>query len=190
MEALARAGALECLGMDRRQALWAAGIAATEHEGMLPGLTVASAPALPGMTEFELAAADLAGTGVTPGEYPVARLRGELDAIGVTPAAQLGAVEDSSRVLVAGIVTHRQRPGTAGGVIFLGMEDETGLMNVLCTPGLWQRFRTIATVERALVVRGIAQNASGAVTIVADKLTPLREVVAAPVIAGRSRDFR
>ena len=120
----------------------------------------------------------------------MARLRGELDAIGVTPAAQLGAVEDSSRVLVAGIVTHRQRPGTAGGVIFLGMEDETGLMNVLCTPGLWQRFRTIATVERALVVRGIAQNASGAVTIVADKLTPLREVVAAPVIAGRSRDFR
>ncbi|WP_431832966.1 error-prone DNA polymerase [Corynebacterium freneyi] len=190
VEALARAGALECLGMDRRQALWAAGIAATEHEGMLPGLTVASAPALPGMTEFELAAADLAGTGVTPGEYPVARLRGELDAIGVTPAAQLGAVEDSSRVLVAGIVTHRQRPGTAGGVIFLGMEDETGLMNVLCTPGLWQRFRSIATVERALVVRGIARNASGAVTIVADKLTPLREVVAAPVVAGRSRDFR
>ena len=190
VEALARAGALECLGMDRRQALWAAGVAATEHEGMLPGLTVASAPALPGMTEFELAAADLAGTGVTPGEYPVARLRGELDALGVVPAAGLGAVEDSSRVLVAGIVTHRQRPGTAGGVVFLGMEDETGLMNVLCTPGLWNRFRVIATTERALVVRGIAQNASGAVTIVADKLTPLREAVAAPVVAGRSRDFR
>ncbi|MFD5867963.1 error-prone DNA polymerase [Corynebacterium sp. NPDC060344] len=190
VEALARAGALECLGMDRRQALWAAGIAATEHEGMLPGLTVASAPALPGMTEFELAAADLAGTGVTPEEYPVARLRGELDALGVVPAAGLGAVEDSSRVLVAGIVTHRQRPGTAGGVVFLGMEDETGLMNVLCTPGLWNRFRTIATTERALVVRGIAQNASGAVTIVADKLTPLRDAVAAPVVAGRSRDFR
>ena len=190
VEALARAGALECLGLDRRQALWAAGVAATEHEGMLPGLTVASAPALPGMSEFELAAADLAGTGVTPGEYPVARLRGDLDALGVVPAAGLTAVPDESRVLVAGIVTHRQRPGTAGGVIFLGMEDETGLMNVLCTPGLWNRYRAIATTERALVVRGTAQNASGAVTIVADKLTPLHEMVAAPVVAGRSRDFR
>ncbi|MFC3849078.1 error-prone DNA polymerase [Corynebacterium hansenii] len=190
VEALARAGALECLGMDRRQALWAAGIAATEHEGMLPGLTVASAPALPGMTEFELAAADLAGTGVTPGEYPMARLRGELDALGVTPAAGLAHAEDSSRVLVAGVVTHRQRPGTSGGVVFLGMEDETGLMNVLCTPGLWNRFRVVATTERALVIRGIAQNASGAVTIVADKITPLREAVTAPVVAGRSRDFR
>jgi len=151
---------------------------------------VASAPALPGMSEFELAAADLAGTGVTPGEYPVARLRGDLDALGVVPAAGLTAVPDESRVLVAGIVTHRQRPGTAGGVIFLGMEDETGLMNVLCTPGLWNRYRAIATTERALVVRGTAQNASGAVTIVADKLTPLHEMVAAPVAAGRSRDFR
>ncbi|WP_445228171.1 error-prone DNA polymerase [Corynebacterium sp. H78] len=190
LEALARAGAMECLGMDRRQALWAAGVAATEHEGMLPGLTVANAPALPGMTEFELAAADLAGTGVTPGEYPVAALRAELQERGVVSAIELKHVEDSSRVRIAGIVTHRQRPGTAGGVVFLGMEDETGLMNVLCTPGLWERYRAIATTERALMVRGIVQNASGAVTVVADKLVPLREIVAAPVVAGRSRDFR
>ena len=69
MEALARAGALGSLGIDRRQALWAAGVAATESEGMLPGLTLADAPALPGMTEFELAAADLTATGVTPVSY-------------------------------------------------------------------------------------------------------------------------
>lgn len=190
VEALARAGALDCLGLDRRRALWAAGVAATEHAGMLPGLTAADAPALPGMSGFELAAADLAGTGVTPGEHPLAALRAELAAAGVTPAAGLPDLTDGARVLVAGAVTHRQRPGTAGGAVFLCLEDETGLVNVLCSPGLWRRFRAVGTVERALAVRGRARNASGAVTVVADRLTPLRELTDSPVIAGRSRDFR
>lgn len=190
VEALARAGALGCFGLDRRQALWAAGVAATEREGMLPGLTAVHAPALPGMSEFELAAADLAGFGVTPDEYPVAKLRGELDAIGVTTAGALRSTPDGTRVLVGGVVTHRQRPGTAGGVIFLGMEDETGLMNVMCSPGLWEHHRRVAVTERALLVRGIARNAGGAVTVTADRLWPLREAVSGPVIAGRSRDFR
>lgn len=190
MEALARAGALGSLGIDRRQALWAAGVAATESEGMLPGLTLADAPALPGMTEFELAAADLMATGVTPGQYPVAALRADLQERGVVPAAELKAVPDGTRVEVAGVVTHRQRPGTAGGVTFLGMEDETGLVNVLCTPGLWNRFRPVAVNSRAMVVRGIAQTASGAVTIVADRLVDMSEALGRPVVAGRSRDFR
>lgn len=195
VEALARAGALECLGLDRRQALWAAGIAATEHEGMLPGLTVASAPALPGMTEFELAAADMSSTGVTPGEHPVAALRAELSALGVTPATGLQEVPDGTRVRVAGVVTHRQRPGTAGGVVFLGMEDETGLVNVLCTPGLWRRYRVAATTERTLAVRGTVRSSGAggavrAVTIIADRIDPLRALTSSPVAAAPSRDFR
>nr|WP_120491068.1 error-prone DNA polymerase [Corynebacterium lactis] len=190
MESLARAGALGSLGIDRRQAMWAAGVAATESEGMLPGLTLADAPALPGMTEFELAAADLAATGVTPGQYPVAALREDLDARGVVAAANLLAIEDGTRIEIAGVVTHRQRPRTAGGVVFLGVEDETGLMNVLCTPGLWARFRKVAVSSRALVIRGIVQNSSGAATVVADRLTDLSEALGRPVVAGRSRDFR
>ncbi len=191
MEALARAGALESLGLSRRQALWAAAVAATEHEGMLPGLTVATAPeALPGMSHLELTAADLLSTGTTPKEYPIAALRTQLDQHGVLAAEDLLHVEDGSRVRVAGIVTHRQRPGTAGGVTFLGLEDETGLMNILCTKPLWNRFRMVATTARALAIRGVAQNASGAVTIVADQLVPLDEFVDQPVVAGRSRDFR
>lgn len=190
MEALARAGALKSLGVDRRQALWQASVAATESEGMLPGLTLADAPALPGMTEFELAAADLAATGVTPDEYPVAALRQGLSERGVVPAGELKAVSDGTRIEVAGVVTHRQRPRTAGGVTFLGMEDETGLVNVLCTPGLWNRYRSVALNSRALVVRGIAQTASGAVTIVADRLLDMSETLGEPVAAGRSRDFR
>lgn len=190
MEALARAGALGSLGIDRRQAMWAAGVAATENEGMLEGLTLADAPALPGMTQFELSAADLASTGVTPDEYPVAALREELRARGVVAAEELLSVADGTRVEVAGVVTHRQRPGTAGGVIFLGVEDETGLMNVLCTPGLWARFRPVAARSRALIIRGIAQNSSGAVTLVADRLEDMAQALGRPVVAGRSRDFR
>ena len=76
---------------------------------------------------------------------------------------------------------------TAGGVTFLGMEDETGLVNVLASPGLWRARRKVATTARMLVVRGIVQNGSGAVTVVADQLEPLEPEAA---LAGASRDFR
>ena len=190
MEALARAGALESFGVDRRQAAWLAGVAATEKESMLPGLTVVETPSLPGMSQFELTAADLAATGVTPKQYPIAALRRELARRGVVAAADLLQVPDGTRVEVAGVITHRQRPKTAAGVIFLGMEDETGLINIMCTPGLWERYRQVALGARAMVVRGIAQTATGAVTIVADRLLDLQEALGQPVVAGRSRDFR
>lgn len=186
-EALAKAGALGCFGVDRRQAVWAAGVAATEKEGMLPGLSSVEAPALPGMSTFDLVAADIAATGVTHGMQPVALLRSRLASAGVVAASDLGSIDDGTRVRVAGVVTHRQRPQTAAGVTFLGMEDETGLMNVMVSPGLWNRQKVLARTARALVVRGIVQNASGAVTLVADRLEKL--AVGEALSAG-SRDFR
>ncbi|MGO1417456.1 MAG: error-prone DNA polymerase [Candidatus Corynebacterium faecigallinarum] len=191
VEALARAGACDSLGVSRRQAMWAAGIAATERPGMLPGTSSPSTPALPGMSSFELAAADISATGVTSDGHPVRLLRERLDAVPgpfpVVPASGLRTVEDGRRIRVAGVVTHRQRPMTAGGVTFLGMEDETGLVNVLVSPGLWRARRKVATTARMLVVRGIVQNGSGAVTVVADQLEPLEPEAA---LAGASRDFR
>ena len=86
---------------------------------------------------------------------------------------------------VAGVVTHRQRPGTAGGVTFLSLEDETGLLNVICTAGVWQRFRTVARRSAALVVRGRLEMADGAVNLLAEHLAPLSLRV-----ATTSRDFR
>ena len=172
---------------DRRQAVWAAGVAATEKEGMLPGLSSVEAPALPGMSTFDLVAADIAATGVTHGMQPVALLRSRLASAGVVAASDLGSIDDGTRVRVAGVVTHRQRPQTAAGVTFLGMEDETGLMNVMVSPGLWNRQKVLARTARALVVRGIVQNASGAVTLVADRLEKL--AVGEALSAG-SRDFR
>ncbi|AWB83448.1 error-prone DNA polymerase [Corynebacterium liangguodongii] len=186
VEALSRAGALDCFGVDRRQALWQAGVAATEKDGMLPGLSAIDAPALPGMNAFELMAADIAATGVTPDKQPMELVRSVLRERGICTAADLRGVEDGTRVRVAGVVTHRQRPQTASGVTFFGMEDETGLINVVVSPGLWKRQHVVARTARALIVRGIVENASGAVNVVADKLEPLE---AGEYLSRGSRDF-
>ncbi len=100
-------------------------------------------------------------TGISPDSYPTQYLRDDLDALGVIPADKLLDVPDGTRILVAGAVTHRQRPATAQGVTFMNLEDETGMVNVLCAPGVWARYRKLAQTAPALVVRGIVQNASG-----------------------------
>ncbi|MEU0495482.1 error-prone DNA polymerase [Mycobacterium sp. NPDC006124] len=185
-EALATAGALGCFGVTRREALWSAGAAASERPDRLPGVGSSShVPTLPGMTELELTAADVWATGVSPGSHPVQFLREHLDALGVVPANRLLSVPDGTRVLVAGAVTHRQRPATAQGVTFLNLEDETGMVNVMCSKGVWARHRKLAQTASALVIRGIVQNATGAVTIAADRLGPVDLRV-----ASKSRDFQ
>jgi error-prone DNA polymerase len=185
-EALATGGALGCFGMSRREALWTAGAAATQRPDRLPGVGSSShIPTLPGMSELELAAADVWATGISPDSYPTQFLRADLDAMGVLPADALGAVPDGDRVLIAGAVTHRQRPATAQGVTFINLEDETGMVNVLCTPGVWARHRKLAHTAPALLIRGQVQNASGAVTVVAERMGRITLTV-----GSRSRDFR
>jgi len=185
-ESLATAGAFGCFDVTRREALWSAGAAAAERPDRLPGVGSAfTVPTLPGMSDVELAAADVWATGVSPDSYPTQFLRADLDALGVTPADRLLSVPDGSRVLIAGAVTHRQRPATARGVTFMNLEDETGMVNVLCMPGLWLRYRKVAQSAPALLIRGRVQNASGAVTVVAEKMRPI-----ALAVGSRSRDFR
>ena len=137
------------------------------------------------MSAVELAAADDGGSVDPAGSHPTQILRCDLDAMGVTPAGRLATVPDGSRVLIAGAVTHRQRPATARGVTFVNIEDETGMVNVLCTPGVWARHRRVAQTAPALVIRGQVQNASGAVTVVAERIAALSMGV-----RSRSRDFR
>jgi error-prone DNA polymerase len=88
-------------------------------------------------------------------------------------------------VEVAGVVTHRQRPSTANGIIFVNLEDETGILNVICSPGLWRRQRRLARTAGALVVRGILEREKGVTTLLAHRLSALPTDV-----ATRSRDFR
>src|SRR5690606_33773479 len=155
VEALATADAFACFGLSRREALWAAGAAAQERPGRLPGITAATAaPALPGLDEVDRLVADVWALGLSPETHPVRFIRDRLDALGAVPIARLGRIEHGRRVRVGGIVTHRQRPSTAGGITFLNLEDETGMLNVVCSPGLWERYRAVARTSPALVVRG------------------------------------
>jgi error-prone DNA polymerase len=186
LEALATAGAFGCFGVERREALWAAGAAAGERPDRLPGTTVvASAPTLPGMDDVDLAVADVWATGLSPDSFPIQFVREHLDGLGAVTAAALSTRASGTRAMIGGAVTHRQRPATAGGITFLNIEDETGMVNVVCTEGLWNRYRRVARTSQALIVRGVVENVDGAVSLLADNLQRLDIRV-----PSRSRDFR
>ncbi|MCP4434127.1 MAG: error-prone DNA polymerase [Actinomycetia bacterium] len=193
LEALATAGAFGCFEgaggkpLERREALWSAGAASRSRSGRLPGIVEGmDAPRLPGMDEQQEAVADLWATGVAPDGHPTRFLREDLTARGVVPADELRDHGDGERVTVAGVVTHRQRPATAGGVTFVNLEDETGLINVVCSVGFWQRYRQVAQGASALLVRGkLERTVDGVVNVVADRFDPLPVAAAVP-----SRDFR
>ncbi|HEX4539920.1 MAG TPA: error-prone DNA polymerase [Acidimicrobiales bacterium] len=186
LEALATAGALP--KHSRREALWAAGAVSQATPDRLEGVVVgARAPTLPEMTTAEEMAADLWATGLSPTGDPVELVRDQLDAWGATTAAGLADAEPDSRVLVGGVVTHRQRPATAQGTTFLNLEDETGLINVICSKGAWSRYRQAARSAPALLVRGRLERVEGVVNVVADRISPLSLTVGP---STPSRDFR
>jgi error-prone DNA polymerase len=188
LEALATAGAFGCFGESRRSALWAAGALREARPDKLPGLvTGTDAPSLPGMTDVEENAADLWALGLSPGKHPTEFVRERLRAQGVVTAYELRELEHRSVVEVAGVVTHRQQPSTARGVIFLNLEDETGMVNVICTPDVWRRFRKVARVAPALQVRGMLERYQGVINLLAQRITALPLTVADLL---RSRDFR
>jgi error-prone DNA polymerase len=186
IEGLATAGAFGFFDLSRRDALWAAAALREARPDKLPGLvTGLDAPALPAMTAQEEAAADLWSMGLSPAAHPTEFTRAALAERGVLTIAGLADVPHRAVVEVAGVVTHRQRPGTARGVIFINLEDETGLLNVICSPGVWRRHRRVARTSSALLVRGVLERHQGVVNLVAHRLAPL-PAGAAP----RSRDFR
>jgi error-prone DNA polymerase len=129
--------------------------------------------------------ADVWATGLSPDTHPVQFARARLNQLGAQPIARLTGVPDKTRVLVGGLVTHRQRPATASGVTFINLEDETGMLNITCSPGLWHRYRRIARTSNALLVRGLLERADGVINLNADRLTAL-----SVPIRSTSRDFR
>jgi error-prone DNA polymerase len=186
LEAIATADAFgECFGLERRQALWAVGAVSQSRPGRIPGaVTGERPPALPGMTPVEESVADMWATGVSPDGHPTLFLRSELSKLGVVTSKGLWDREPRSRVMVAGVVTHRQRPMTAQGVTFLNLEDETGLINVVVSKGCWARYRKVARSAPAMLIRGRLERSEGVINVVADHLAPL------PVAATTtSRDF-
>jgi len=185
LEALAASGAFDSLGLDRREALWAAGAAAQSGASRLPGaVTGTRVPKLRSMSPQEQSAADLWTTGVAPDGHPTRFHRSDLDAAGVVTAADLLTCQ-VGRVKVAGTVSHRQRPMTAGGTMFINLEDETGFVNVIVSKGCQARFRRTVMTSRALTVRGRLERHEGAVNVIAEHLAPLSLPATLP-----SRDFR
>ncbi|MDQ3977969.1 MAG: error-prone DNA polymerase, partial [Actinomycetota bacterium] len=187
LEALATAGAFGCFGLDRREALWAAGAVTQARDERLPGVVVgAEAPTLPAMSEPEMASADLWATGISADRHPVQFTRERLTEAGALTVAALADVPHGRRVAIGGIVTHRQRPATAGGTIFLNLEDETGMANVICSAGVWARYRRLGRSAPALLVWGRLERYEGAINLVAERMESL-SLATQPL---RSRDFR
>lgn len=193
LEALATAGAFDRIleqgdsssVTDRRQALWTAGAVAATGPGQLPGIvTGVQAPQLPGMSDRELAQADMWATGVAAEGHPTRFIRDRLSDEGVITASEL-ATHPHGKVMIAGVVTHRQRPATASGTTFLNIEDETGLINVIVSKGCWIRHRMIVGTAPALYVRGRLERSEGVVNVIAERVEALSLQV-----QSKSRDFR
>jgi error-prone DNA polymerase len=125
-------------------------------------------------------------TGLSPDSYPTEFVREELAEAGVVTAAALVQVPPGKKVTVAGVVTHRQRPATAQGVTFMNLEDETGLVNVICPAGAWKRYRRVARSSPAVIIDGRLERVETVINVVAERIRPL------PLssTALRSRDFR
>ncbi|MGN6126294.1 MAG: OB-fold nucleic acid binding domain-containing protein, partial [Humibacter sp.] len=175
LEALSAAGAFESLGMTRRQSLWAAGPASRERRDYLPSTAVVvQPPLLPVLSAADQVVYDLWATNISPGDHPMRHIRSALAGRGIRQSTDLLEVETGTRVEVAGVVTHRQRPSTASGITFMNIEDETGMLNVICSVGVWARYRRVARDSAALVVRGILERSEeGIVNIVADRFETL-----------------
>jgi error-prone DNA polymerase len=189
---LARIGALNSIGdiAHRRDALWQVEAAGRPIGPLLRNLrthreqTGVNMP-LRQMTTDERLAADYAGTGLTTSPHPMAYQRAAMRAKGILSARDLSLVGSNIYVRIAGCVIARQRPGTAKGFVFLSIEDETGIANIIITPDIFERDRVIVTRSRFLRIDGPLQNQDGVIHVKASRIVPL-EITSAEI---RSRDF-
>jgi error-prone DNA polymerase len=177
LENLARADAFRSMGLDRRAALWAVkalGEAPLPLFAALDGpLAAEPAVTLPQMPPGEHVAEDYGSTGLSLKRHPVAFLRDGLKVRGILPCAALAKIRDGRRVEVAGLVLVRQRPGTASGVIFMTLEDETSIANIVVWPALFERFRPVVMAGGLIAARGVVQKEGIVIHVIADRLIDL-----------------
>jgi len=188
--ALASVGALNPLDQveHRRDALWQVEQAGRPVGPLLRSAgqiqTSASNP-LQMMTTDERVSADFAGTGLTTGPHPMAWQRARLRQQGILSATELENLGSNRAVRIAGCVIARQRPGTAKGFVFLSLEDETGIANVIITPDIFEQNRLVVTRSRFLEIQGKLQNQDGVIHVKAQRIVPM-EITGADI---RSHDF-
>jgi error-prone DNA polymerase len=193
LERLADADAFRSLGLDRREALWAVrGLRRAGDKDDLPLLAFDSARerepdfALPPMLLGEHVVEDYRHLSLSLKAHPTSFVREELDARRIIRNGDLVNVADGQRVTVSGLVLVRQRPGTASGVIFMTLEDETSIANIIVWPKVFERFRPLVLGSRFICVRGRLQSESGVIHIVADQiedLTPLLGALSTEIVS-------
>jgi len=191
VESLAAVDAFACFGLSRREAVWEA-----QRVGDLPragglerAMTVDEQQvALPPMQPVEEAAADFWGLSLSTRYQAIQFCREELDKRRIYRASDLPTLPHRLVLKVAGVVTTRQRPGTAKGFVFTTMEDETGLINVIIRPDIYERYRAIAREEPAVIVEGVLQKQEGTINLLARKFWKLD--LARLEVGLTSRDFR
>jgi len=169
LERLAWAGACDGLGdgSRRRAPLWRLGVARGSEGGQLSlPLPLPPAPALAEQTPWERLTADYGAYGIALEEHPLSLLRGDLDPATVTCAA-LERIGDGEAIVVAGLLVARQRPATARGVMFLLVEDETGVANVIVVPPVYERHRLAVRTASLIMVAGRLERREGVVNLVA-----------------------
>jgi error-prone DNA polymerase len=174
---LADIGALNAFTNERRSALWqveravrpAGELFETDPPATSHQLPVSDSP-LPSMSDDDRLRADYGGTGLTIGPHPMALRREEMALRGIVRASDLPRTRDGRRVRVAGMVITRQRPGTAKGFVFLTLEDETGISNVIVRPDLFDRERMTVIRQPFLMVDGVLQNQEGVLSIRAERV--------------------
>jgi error-prone DNA polymerase len=188
LEALADAGALRELSGNRHLTFWQ--VAGSEQELPLAPVprTAEGTPLLAPPTEGQNIAADYRTQGLTLGRHPLSLLRADLETAHIVTAAGLRDLPHGRVVRVAGIVTARQRPQSAGGVMFITLEDETGYVNLIVWERVWSRARRIASGSRLLEVAGMLQKEGGVTHVVAQKLFDRTAMLG--TIVTQSRDFR
>ncbi|HZZ89586.1 MAG TPA: error-prone DNA polymerase [Caulobacteraceae bacterium] len=179
LELLAEADAFRSLGLDRREGLWrvkalAPEVAAETPGSLLAGLGLEEAEvALPRMPLPAHVAEDYRTTGLSLKAHPCRFFRPLLAQLGAVPTAQLKSMKDGQRVVVGGLVLIRQRPGTAKGVVFATLEDETGIANAVVWPDTFAPNRRVVMTSTFLVVVGKVQSASDVIHVVAERFIDL-----------------
>jgi error-prone DNA polymerase len=187
LQKLAEAGALEALGQDRRQALWSVLQLAKAQEVSLP-LAMAEPPVrFDALDPLQTITWDYRTTSHSPRGHPLEPLRAELSARGLPDARTLATMNDGARVRYAGLIICRQRPSTAGGVVFMTLEDETGFVNLVLWERVFDAHAVLAKTASFLGVTGRLQVQQGVTHLVAETLWSPR-LRLRPASAG-SRDF-
>ena len=185
VETLASLGALSCFGLSRRGALWQTARLVRPAGPLLAALPEPEPSPLPEMSPAEETQADYGGIQMTLGPHPLSYRREQLRRRGIVTAADLVRYRNGDLVRTAGAVIVRQRPGTAKGLLFLTLEDETGMSQAIITPDLLQQHRQLIVGSPGLVVEGVLQKRDGSISVRGERFWAIEEMLAVP-----SHDFR